>query len=411
MRRLRGRVDGEWQIAAAGAVLAIVGWIVHGRYVAVAGVLIVATAVLVWVWGRESLTAVEYARTLSTRRATFGETVVVDVELVNDKVLPLTWLHVREQVPASLPIHGTEVVAAGRRSELQLVVSMLPYQRMRQRLTVECDHRGEHVFGPAEISSGSPFGTREQRREVRNDTTLLVFPKVVPLAAPLVAARAPVPELRTRTSLAFDPTRVAGVRAYQPGDPVRHVDWRATARQGALLVRVHEPGTRLGVAVFVDILPPARATVSVAPDITELIVSVAASVVSHLAGAGVPTGIFVNGTSRGRLVVVPSSGGGALAAMLEALARVTTVGVVPVERVLLEQAPRLGAGTSALVISADFSGGVGPAVAELRRRCALSALWIATDKGHGPPPGTVDAHWQVPYDVGWRGRDVLELAE
>ena len=412
MAKVGARIDREWGIAAGGAALAVIGWVVHGTFLAVAGVLIVLTALVLWVWGRESLAGVGYVRTLSRRRATFGESVSVEIELVNDKLLPLTWLHVRESVPAPLRVEGAAVVAAGWRTELQFVVSMLPYQRLRRHLVVRCDKRGEHLFGPAELRSGSPLGTREQRQEVRNETSLLVYPKVMPLASSLVAARVPVPDRRVRQSLAPDPTRVLGVRAYLPGDPVRHVDWRASARHGDLLVRVHEPATTLGVAVFVDLLPPGGATVSVGPDVTEYVVSVAASVVSHLVGAGVPVGIFVNGTSRSRLVAFPTRGGDStLPAMLEALARVTTAGGVPLERVIVEQGPRLGMGTSALVVSADFSGELPAAMADLRRRSAVRALWVATPSGLGPAPGTVDGRWVVAYEPGWRACDVLELAE
>lgn len=391
--------------------LAVVGWVVHGRYLAVAGVLVVATALLLWVWGRESLAGVDYVRRLSRRRATFGESVSMEIELVNDKVLPLTWLHVREQVPASLRIGGAAVVPAGWRTELQFVVSMLPYQRMRRRLVVHCDRRGEHLFGPAELRSGSPLGTREQQREIRNETSLLVYPKVVPLSEPLVAGRVPVPDRRVPRSLALDPTRVVGVRQYLPGDPIRHIDWRATARHGDLLVRLHEPATTLSVAIFVDILPPARTTSSVAEDLTELVISVAASVVSHLVGEGIPTGIFVNGASRGGLVAIPTSGSAAaLPSMLEALARVTAAGAVPLERVLFEHRARLAAGTSALVVAADFSGGIPAAMAELRRRVAVSALWVSSAAAHGPVPGTADTQWKVEYDANWKERDAFNVA-
>lgn len=411
MRKKSVRLDREWGFVAAGTMLAVVGWVVNGTYLAVAGVLVVATALLLWVWGRESLAAVEYTRRLSCRRATFGESVSMDVELVNDKLLPLTWLHVREQVPAALRVGGA-VVSAGWRTELQFVVSMLPYQRMRRRFALHCDQRGEHIFGPAELRSGSPLGTREQRREIRNETTLLVYPKVAPLSEPLVAARVPVPDRRVPRSLALDPTRVVGVRRYLPGDPIRHIDWRATARHGDLLVRVHEPATTLGVAVFVDLLPPARTTSSVATDLTELVVSVAASVVSHFVAAGVPTGIFVNGTSRGSPVAIPISGSAAaLPSMLEALARVTTAGAVLLERVILEHRTRLVAGTSALVVAADFSGGVPAAMVDLRRRVAVSALWVSAPYGQGPLPGTADAQWKVAYDSGWKERDVFYVAD
>src|ERR1700733_10860111 len=98
----RHRVDGEWWAAAAALAVAGVGWGVHDTLLALAGTLGAVTAVVMWVWQRECLTGVTYRRTLSRRRATFGEEVALDIELVNDKLLPLTWLHVADNVPPSL---------------------------------------------------------------------------------------------------------------------------------------------------------------------------------------------------------------------------------------------------------------------------------------------------------------------
>lgn len=401
----------EWGVAGCGLLLAVIGWVVHhGTYLAVGGVLIALTAILLWVWGGKSLDGVSYVRTLAKSRAMFGERVSMDVEIVNDKILPLTWLQVREEMPVSLGVEGASVVTEGWRSQLQFVVSMRPYQRLRRRLTIVCTQRGQHVFGPGELRSASPLGTLEQRREVREEMTLLVYPKTFVLRSPLAAARVPVADRRVRHSLSLDPNRVVGVRPYVAGDPVRHIDWRATARGTDVLVRVHEPATTLSVAVFVDLVAPPRTPRGTALDLTELVVSVAASMLRHLADLGIPTGVFVTGTATGRPVAVsPSSAPGALATMLELLAKVTPDGGAPVERLLAQQRERLGPGVSVLVVAPDFPEATMVAIADVRRRAAVSALWISTEKGRPPPSDLVDASWCVPYDADWKDRDVLDL--
>ena len=49
-----------------------------------------------------------------------------------------------------------------------------------------------------------------------------------------------------------DPTRIAGVRRYEAGDPLNRVHWRATARTGVLHSKVYEPSTVVGVTLLLD---------------------------------------------------------------------------------------------------------------------------------------------------------------
>ena len=143
------RVDGEWWVAVIGLGLAGVGWGVHATLLALAGMLGALRAMVLWVWQRHCLTGVTYRRTLRQHRATFGEEVILDVELVNDKLLPLTWLHVEDDVSRDLTIRGGTVLSSTSdlHRSLHHLLPMLPYQRVRRTLRVVCDQRGEHVFG------------------------------------------------------------------------------------------------------------------------------------------------------------------------------------------------------------------------------------------------------------------------
>lgn len=408
-----GGIDTEWRAAAIAAALAGVGWGVHNTLLALAGTLGAFTAVLLWVWQRQSLTGVTFRRTLGQHRAGFGEHVSLDVEFVNDKLLPLTWLHVSDAVPTGLTIQGGASASSAFDDEviphLHHLLPMLPYGRVRRRLIVECDQRGEHTFGPAHMRSGNPAGYRAAYARVSDTTSLLVYPKVFRLASASPASRVPLGDDRSRLELLGDPSRPVGVRAYRAGDPIRHIDWRASARSPGLLVQVFEPTTTLRVAVFADTRPPHRIRGDVG--IEEFTVALTASVVTELTGRGIATGLYSSAMVDGRAIASPpSASAAALPAMLELLARCRAWNRNDIGELLINEGSRLGRGASAILIAADFPVATLAAVAQLRRRLPITLIWVANEHGSPPPSGSADVCWEVNYHDDWKSTEVLELA-
>ncbi|MCL6645327.1 MAG: hypothetical protein K6U88_10195, partial [Dehalococcoidia bacterium] len=48
---------------------------------------------------RYCLTGLEYRRRFSQRAARFGDTIELEVEVVNRKLLPLAWLEIEDEIP------------------------------------------------------------------------------------------------------------------------------------------------------------------------------------------------------------------------------------------------------------------------------------------------------------------------
>ncbi len=55
-----------------------------------------------------------------------------------------------------------------------------------------------------------------------------------------------------RENVMDDPTRLRGIRRWQPGDPMRSVHWAATARTGMLHSKVYEPSSIAGATLILD---------------------------------------------------------------------------------------------------------------------------------------------------------------
>jgi hypothetical protein len=95
--------------------------------------------------------------------------------------------------------------------------------------------------------------------------------------------------------------------------------------------------------------------------------------------------------------------------MLEGLARASPIGRTPFPRVLVGESGRLTRGTSVVVVASDFPESTLVAIAELRRRHAVTAVYVATDRGAPPPASDVDALLEARYQDDWQQRTVLEL--
>jgi uncharacterized protein (DUF58 family) len=123
---------------------------------------------------------------------------------------------------------------------------------VEMKYAVECVARGYYQIGPLLLESGDLFGLHRRFRVEAPPKFVLVYPRIVPLTGYELASRRPIGDVRMTHRLYEDPTRIAGVRAYEPGDPLNRVHWKATARTGVLHSKVHEPSTLSGLTVLLD---------------------------------------------------------------------------------------------------------------------------------------------------------------
>src|SRR5262249_12959961 len=117
---------------------------------------------------------------------------------------------------------------------------------------LECLQRGYHQIGPAVLETGDLFGLHRRFRVAADPAFLLVLPRIITLSGYDLASRRPIGEVRLSLRLYEDPTRIAGVRAYEPGDPLSRVHWKATARTGSLHTKVIESSTLAGATIVLD---------------------------------------------------------------------------------------------------------------------------------------------------------------
>ncbi|WP_188755846.1 DUF58 domain-containing protein [Microbacterium album] len=111
--------------------------------------------------------------------------------------------------------------------------------------------RGRHAIGPLMAESSDPFGLVRLRRPAGERTPVSVVPAVVPLP-PLPGAPAATGGARSAADRHGQGADNLIPRPYAPGDSMRRIHWRASARHDELMVREEERETTPRAVVVID---------------------------------------------------------------------------------------------------------------------------------------------------------------
>jgi uncharacterized protein (DUF58 family) len=399
--RLRSRRP--WYLVALA--LMIGSAVVHQALIFVAGLLALALAVIPELWYRFCLSGLVYRRQLGERRVFFGETITLRLSMENRKILPLPWLEIEDEFPEPLGLRGGRLSPhfKPRRMILTSELSLWWFQRVSRRYQVHCVARGVFTLGPVTLRSGDPFGllTREQRIEQLD--TLLVYPPILPIERFGLPSRHPFGERAAPRRLLEDPLRVVGVRDWLPGDGLRRVHWKATARAMTLQSKVYDPTTTWTLALFLNVNSYTNPVLGINPPLLELAMAAAASVAAWAIEQGYAVGLFSNGVQAmaevdelpqsaseaaskeaylaARVHLPPSSRPEQFPRMLEALGRLIPYFGSPIEQLFLTEQARLPIGSTVVLIST--AAAVTPTLIEtllqVRARGHAVALLLAGD--------------------------------
>ena len=342
----------------AALVLVVVGSALDVPIAIVLGVVTLMLEVVNAVWARLGLRDVRYARRLAGRRTPWGGEIPMTVEVWNRRRLPIAWLRADDEATAGVTVRERELVDGAEPGieVLRNAWTLRPWERVVRRFHVGADRRGVFTLGPVDLTMGDPFARRvafEQRPET---DTFIVWPRIVPTTEIEPPDRWGDMD-RARTGLAEDPSRFAGIRPYAPGDPMRRIHARTSARLGRPMTKRFEPSREREVLIALDVqtIDGPAWEAGFGSDEVESLYVVAASIVRSLGDRHVAFGLLAAGYTGAetRFATVPvSSSPGQVQRVLDLLARLSSHASAPFERLLTVAARSVRAGTTVLVLTA-----------------------------------------------------------
>jgi uncharacterized protein (DUF58 family) len=365
-----------------------------GAALAAPGLLLVAAVTLLYgsltrLWTRFGVRRVEYRRELAATRAVAGDSLPLDVTIWNRKPLPLPWVAAEDLVTDGLAVRerpqldrDNEVL--GRRI-LHNAWSLAWYERVVRHFHLDDLRRGVYDFGPVRLRVRDILGRDAIEGELEMPTTLVVSPRTLPVRR-AGHETAPIGERRARRSLFVDPSLYGGVRPFQPGDTLRQVHWRATARVGSPVSRRYEParGREVLIALDVQTLPGPHWEMTWDEAAFEGLCIAAASLGRSLLDDGASVGVAAasfTGTPQRFAWLAPQAAASQVGRVGALLARIGPISSGPYGGLLTWLTRRFAPGGTVLLLSVRDPRTFLPAARRLARSGYVVELAAAGDDG------------------------------
>lgn len=396
---LTGHVFGRFTILALLALLAIAAWHRQTAIVTVLG-LTLATIGVSRMWSRLSLRRIGCERSLSTHALFPGEQLLLTIRMSNQKILPLPWVELSQPIPPRL-LHDSQD-AIDDSAHLSRSLSMPWYSRLTWRQTITAQRRGYYVIPPLTLTSGDILGLYPRMADALSYDHVSVYPHLYPVRRLPLQRTDATGDLLGRTSLQEDPTRMRGIRDYQPHDGFRRVHWKASARHQSLKVKLHEPAA-LSQANLVLVADGFDTFADDTP--FELAVSTAASTARYCIEHQMQIGLVSNVAlvaGKGKAHLAPGNSNAHLIALLELLARATPSAETTFEVLSRRLREIARSGAALLIITGPLQSSQATEFERLgRSRCPLLVLEIGAEGSN--------ARYQFPHRSIAGPDDLLDL--
>ena len=331
---------------------------------------------VVYLWTRSMINTVEVEVVRRTQRVSQGQPLFGRIVVRSTSRIPKVWLEVEDQ--ASVPGHeARRVVTLGSRG-----IEAWSYETAALR-------RGLYTLGPVRVTATDPFGFFRVTRTFGPETPILVYPNAPDLPNFYIPPANLPGDGRFRRRTQNVTPNVAGLRPYEPGDSYNRIHWPATARTGALMVKLFELDPASDIWIALDLQQSVQA--GEGDDGTEeAAVRICASIARYFIQANRTVGFMAFGEDL--RVDEAERGQNHYTRILESLALARAVGDVPIGNLLVEESRRFGRHTTLVVVTPSTDDAWATAMMGLSARGVKVAAVLLEPETFGGAASSLDVY-------------------
>ncbi len=316
-----------------------------------------------------------YRRYFSTNACFQGDEIEMVEQIANRKLLPVPWLRLESLLHASLKFERQQNLDINDghwfQNHKSFFFSLLPYTQITRRHRVVCLRRGCYRLHTASLTTGDVMGLHKTTLQVDLDAELLVYPSIANAGELNLPASSWHGDMTVRRWIVDDPFLISGVRPYRFGDPMKGINWKATARIGSLQVHNHDYTAENRFMIYLNVEDHENMWDKVEnEDLIEKGISYAAAVAQQSVDSGMEVGFGSNAhlidATKKAIRIEPARGSDQMNALLETMARMVVARSIPFDTFLEEEALRARTRQDILIITTFVSSKMQAPIEQLR---------------------------------------------
>lgn len=258
----------------------------------------------------------------SSKEATEGDTLTLTQELSNAKALPLPWVNAKFQTSRYLSFPNAPATSVTDHYYQNNIFSISRYQRIIREQQFLCRRRGYYRILNMDLSSNDIFFSKKMVKRYNSDAELTVLPRIIPYPDMEMIYRQIYGDIEVRRFTNPDPFAFRGIREYEFRDDFRHINFKASAQTGQLMVNIFSATAAQELVILLNLESYSDWEID---DVFEDSIRLAASVAEQLSASGLSVGLVSNGkdvTTQAPVQILPGSGRDHAYNILEKLARI-----------------------------------------------------------------------------------------
>ena len=183
------------------------------------------------------------------------------------------------------------------------IYSLAGYERITRTIALTGVHRGHYPVSDVSMSAFSLFHTKRYLIGIPQDADIYVYAKRTPLSGIVPVLDSLLGEQESSRRFLEDPFAFASIRDYTLQDPMKNINWKASARAGELMVNTYASTAMVRLMILLDV---EDSGIWKHQDLVEDGIRVAATMAQKYLAAGRDVGIAVN--TKQRRVIAPAKG-------------------------------------------------------------------------------------------------------
>lgn len=261
-----------------------------------------------------------------------GDQAEMTEQIENKKRLVLPVLEIAFHVDKNLAFHDCENTNVSDFIYKRDIFALLGNQRVIRKLTLDCICRGYYQIENSYLTTFSMLHRRRFSIEFPAAAELYVYAAGTNVSDILVVCERLMGSIQCAKRLFEDPFAYASIREYTVTDPMKTINWKASARTGDLMVNTFESTHTEKVMIFLDVEDSGILKYEY---LTEYAISVAASLTRKMISRGTAVGLLTNIGSASHTFLTPKKGKKQLSDIERLLARHKTASdAVPFSSIL-----------------------------------------------------------------------------
>lgn len=174
------------------------------------------------------------------------------------------------------------------------VFSVLGRQKITREIPVKCTKRGRYLASDADITTHTLLYRKHYSKAIGTEAQIYVYPKMTDVSEIVTVCERMLGTLQCAKRLYEDPFAFRTIRNYTTDDPMKTINWKASAKTGSLMVNTFDSAQSQKAMIFLDVEDTGILKYE---DLVEESIALAATMMRRLLRQNIEVGFVFNGKS------------------------------------------------------------------------------------------------------------------